>query len=69
MSGGTAIERVIDIFEAFQASQRPLSLTDLAEAAKIPKSTCHTIVATLTQRGYLLHAQPASRPLPHQTPV
>lgn len=49
----TAIERFIDIFEAFQASQRPLSLTDLAEAVNIPKSTCHAIVTTLTARGYL----------------
>src|ERR1700712_249756 len=49
----TAVERVIDIYEAFQASQRPLSLTDLAEAIAIPKSTCHAIVATLTARGYL----------------
>ncbi|MEJ8846654.1 IclR family transcriptional regulator [Variovorax rhizosphaerae] len=48
-----SVERVIDIFEAFQASQRPLSLTDLAEAVNIPKSTCHAIVATLTARGYL----------------
>jgi IclR family acetate operon transcriptional repressor len=49
----TAVERVIDIYEAFQAIQRPLSLTDLAEAIDIPKSTCHAIVATLTARGYL----------------
>lgn len=49
----TAIERLIDIFEAFQASQRPLSLTDLAEAVNIPKSTCHAIITTLTARGYL----------------
>ncbi len=53
MSGVTAIERVIDIFEAFQASQRPLSLTELAEAIGIPKSSCHAIVLTLTTRGYL----------------
>lgn len=49
----TAIERVIDIFEAFETSQRPLSLTDLAEAVDVPKSTCHAIVSTLTARGYL----------------
>lgn len=49
----TAIERVIDIFEAFQTSQRPLSLTELAETIGIPKSTCHAIVSTLTARGYL----------------
>ncbi len=35
-----AIERIIDIFEAFQLSQRPLSLTELSELTGIPKSTC-----------------------------
>jgi DNA-binding IclR family transcriptional regulator len=49
----TAIERVIDIFEAFQTNQRPMSLTDLSEALGIPKSTCHAIVSTLMARGYL----------------
>ena len=49
----TGVERVLDVFEAFQANERPLSLTDLAEAAGIPKSTCHAIVSTLTARGYL----------------
>lgn len=49
----TAIERVIDILETFQASKRPLSLTELAEAIDIPKSTCHAIVQTLMARGYL----------------
>ena len=56
MTGGvtvTAIARVIDIFEAFQAYQRPLSLTELADAVGVPKSTCHAIVSTLTARGYL----------------
>lgn len=55
MSGAmvTAIERILDIFEAFQASQRPLSLTDLAETTNIPKSSCHAIVTTLMARGYL----------------
>ncbi|MBP0639611.1 IclR family transcriptional regulator [Cupriavidus sp. AcVe19-6a] len=55
MSGATvtAIERVIDIFEVFKSTQRPLSLTELAEAVDIPKSTCHAIVSTLIARGYL----------------
>ena len=47
------IERALDIFEAFESSRRPMSLTDLAESANIPKSTCHAIVATLASRGYL----------------
>lgn len=49
----TAVERMIDILEAFQATQRPLSLTELAEMVGIPKSTCHAIVQTLMARGYL----------------
>jgi len=49
----TAVERVLDIFEMFQKMRKPLSLTDLAEATGIPKSSCHAIVGTLTARGYL----------------
>jgi DNA-binding IclR family transcriptional regulator len=49
----TAVERVLDIFEAFDRAQKPLSLTDLAEMTDIPKSSCHAIVGTLTARGYL----------------
>lgn len=50
---GSAVDRVIDIFEAFRSSQRPLSLTELAAAARMPKSSCHAIVGTLTARGFL----------------
>jgi DNA-binding IclR family transcriptional regulator len=55
MSGAnvTAIDRVIDILEAFRLSQRPLSLTELSEAVGMPKSSCHAIVGTLVARGYL----------------
>lgn len=49
----TAVERVLDILEAFEVSQRPLSLTELSETAGIPKSSCHAIVGTLVERGYL----------------
>jgi DNA-binding IclR family transcriptional regulator len=48
-----AIERALDIFEAFQRRKGPLSLTDLAETIDIPKSTCHAIVNTLMARGYI----------------
>jgi len=49
----TAVERLLDILEAFDKAQKPLSLTDLAEMTSIPKSTAHAIVGTLTSRGYL----------------
>lgn len=51
--GRGAVDRVIDIFEVFRQGQRPLSLTDLAAAARMPKSSCHAIVGTLIARGYL----------------
>lgn len=49
----TAVKRMLDIFEAFDRAQKPLSLTALAEMACIPKSSCHAIVGTLIARGYL----------------
>ncbi len=47
------VERVLDVFEAFNRVQKPLSLTDLADITSIPKSSCHAIVRTLVARGYL----------------
>lgn len=49
----TGVGRVLDVLEAFEHSQKPMSLTDLAEFTGIPKSSCHAIVGTLTARGYL----------------
>ena len=49
----TAVGRLLDILDAFQRVQKPLSLTELAEITTIPKSSCHAIVATLIARGYL----------------
>ncbi len=49
----TAVERVLDIFEAFGTMGRPMSLTELSERVGAPKSSVHAIVGTLIQRGYL----------------
>jgi DNA-binding IclR family transcriptional regulator len=49
----TAVERVLDIVEAFRSARRPLSLTELAELIGTPKSSCHAIVGTMVARGYL----------------
>lgn len=49
----SAVERVLDIIELFQHRKTPLSLTELAELAEIPKSSCHAITTTLMKRGYL----------------
>jgi len=48
-----AAARTLDIFETFAAAQRPLSLSELARMADIPVSTCHSLMRTLEQRGFL----------------
>lgn len=49
----TSVGRMLDILEAFQRVQKPVSLTELASMTGIPKSSCHAIVGTLIARGYL----------------
>jgi IclR family transcriptional regulator, acetate operon repressor len=46
-------DRALSIFEAFKLAERPLTLSELAETAGLPVSTCHGIVRTQMQRGYL----------------
>jgi DNA-binding IclR family transcriptional regulator len=46
-------DRALSIFEAFELAERPLTLSELANLAGLPVSTCHGIVGTLLQRGYL----------------
>lgn len=41
------------ILEAFEAMQRPASLRELADFCDLPVSSCHAVVQTLLQRGYL----------------
>ena len=53
----TAVERTLDILELFQRSKTPLSLTRIAQALDLPKSSAHAIVNTLIARGYLYSLQ------------
>ncbi len=48
-----AAARTLDIFETFAEQQRPLSLSELARLANIPISSCHSLMRTLEQRGFL----------------
>ena len=54
-SGHRTAGRVLDILETFQRIGKPLSLTELADIAGIPKSSCHAIVATLTAPWQIAH--------------
>jgi len=50
-----AVSRLLDMFEAFRAIGRPMSLTTLARHMGIPKSSCHGLVSVLVARGYLYY--------------
>jgi DNA-binding IclR family transcriptional regulator len=45
--------RTLDVFEAFASGGEPLSLTELAEKIGAPLSSCHALVKTLQNRGYV----------------
>jgi IclR family transcriptional regulator, acetate operon repressor len=52
-SGVRAAVRTLDVFETFKEQKRPLSLSEIADEINTPISTCHEIVRTLRDRGYL----------------
>lgn len=45
--------RTLDVFEAFAAAKRPLTLTELAGRLDSPLSSCHALIRTLQLRGYV----------------
>lgn len=46
-------QRVVDIFELFATQKRPLGLSGLASALRLPKSSCLALLKTLANRGYV----------------
>lgn len=50
-----AAARTLDLLETFRGARRPLSLSELARLTRIPVSTCHALVRTLEQRGFLYY--------------
>lgn len=50
--------RTLDVFEAFAAAKRPLTLSELARAIGAPVASCFGIVRTLERRGYLYGTRP-----------
>lgn len=45
--------RVLDLIEAFGDRCEPMSLTEIAQTIDVPMSSCHALVKTLHQRGYV----------------
>jgi DNA-binding IclR family transcriptional regulator len=46
-------DRTVSLLETFEALRRPLVLSELADQMDIPVSSCHSLVQTLIQRGFL----------------
>lgn len=46
-------DRTLSVFEAFEVACRPLPLSELAASTNVPVSSCHALVQTLLERGYL----------------
>lgn len=48
-----ALARSLDIFEIFGAARKPLSLSEIARTIGAPVSSCHLLLRTLLDCGYL----------------
>lgn len=48
-----ALARSLDIFESFGAARKPLSLSEIARTIGVPVSSCHLLLRTLLDCGYL----------------
>ncbi|WP_162300799.1 IclR family transcriptional regulator [Alkalilacustris brevis] len=51
-----SVDRALTIMEILAGRNAPMGLNDLAAAAGLNVSTCHHLVSTLVERGYVLHA-------------
>ncbi len=50
-----AASRVLDVIEAFSRRRRPMTVAALAKMLELPASSCHGLVKTLEDRGYLVN--------------
>lgn len=51
--GVVAVERALDILEAFSPSKPEYGLTELAQSLALPKATTHRLLMTLVRRRYI----------------
>jgi DNA-binding IclR family transcriptional regulator len=52
-------QRIIEIFELYAARGEPATLTSIASALKMPKSSCLALLTTLASNGYLYEVRQA----------
>lgn len=54
------VKRTLDFFEVFAEYGRPLSLTEISKILKLPVSSCHDVLQSLQERGYVYEIAPRS---------
>jgi IclR family transcriptional regulator, acetate operon repressor len=54
------VKRTLDFFEVFAEHGRPLSLTEIARILNLPVSSCHDVLQSLQERGYVYEIAPRS---------
>jgi DNA-binding IclR family transcriptional regulator len=52
------VQRTLDFLELFAEEKRTLSLSDISRLLKIPVSSCHDVLQTLQERGYIYELAP-----------
>ena len=53
------VKRTLDFFELFERTRRPLSLSGVARELDLPASSCHDVLRTLVEHGFVY--QPGER--------
>ncbi len=54
------VKRTLDFFELFEREGRALTLSEISRALKLPVSSCHDVLRSLLDAGYLYQLGPRS---------
>jgi DNA-binding IclR family transcriptional regulator len=54
------VRRTLDLFELFEEAREPLSLSEIARGLRLPISSCHDMLRSLEERGYVFELGPRS---------
>src|SRR5690606_9921617 len=52
------VKRTLEFFELFAEHKRPLSLSEISKLLDIPVSSCHDVLQSLLERGYIYEIAP-----------
>ena len=52
------VKRTLDFFELFAEHKRPMSLSEISKLLDIPVSSCHDVLQSLQERGYIYELGP-----------